>query len=95
MPLQTTGLEKHWIQFDVDNILGPPLRMNMHIQPALPSCGPLDNSVCSQTLLLEQSSATTQGLQLPEANQCISSSRLTSLVLVQDAEAVHIKVGPL
>ncbi len=92
MPLQTTGLEKHWIQFDVDNIAGPPLRVNVHIQPAIPSCGPLDNSACSQTLPLEQSPTTRQELRLPEANQRISSSRLASLVLVQDEEAVHIKV---
>jgi len=92
VPLQTTGLEKHWIQFDMDNILGPPLRLNIHIQPALPSSGPLDNSASSQTLPLEQSCATRQELQLPEANQHISSSCLASLVLVQDEEAVHIKV---
>jgi len=90
VPLQTTGLDKHWIQFDMDNILGPPLRLNIHIQPALPSSGPLDNSAYSQTLPLEQSSR--QELQLPEANQQISSSRLASLVLVQDEEAVDIKV---
>lgn len=79
----------------MDTILGPPLRVDLHIQPVLPSNGALDNFACSQTLLSEQSPTTRQELQLPEANQCISSSRLASLVLLQDEEAVHIKVDSI